>query len=396
MASAKKITTAVVVITLTVIVGVFLASRTAVIRNNVVVRDSIAYWAAGHFLIDHKNPYSHESVLQLERQHGYKGDRPLVLRTPPWSLFMVAPLGFLTPLWAWVIWMGILLWTLITGMRICRLLYEMEAMPRNLFPIAGYLFAPVPACLVAGQMGLILMLGVTLFLYWEKRRPVSAGAALLLPFAKPHLLLPFWTVVFVWAVFQKRYRVVGGFLISFILATGLALVLDPNVFRDYRDMLQTSSIQREFIPALSGVVRLLFFRRHFWVQFIPAGVALLWSFVLFLNNRREWDWRRHGPALLVASVLTTPYAWLADETILLPAILQGVLFVYQARHQLTIRNKIVLVVFALLNFLLLLILRSRIPFSTGIYFWSSLVWFGWYFYAKALHRRATAIVAARY
>lgn len=391
MANHKRTVTVTVIVITTAIVVVFLVSKTAVIKKNVAVRDSIAYWAAGHLLVHHQNPYSYEDVLELERQQGYKNDRPLVLRTPPWSLFMVAPIGFFTPLWAWVTWMGVLVWTLIAGMRICRSLYETEAMPRNLFPITGYLFAPVLACLVAGQMGLVLMLGLVLFLHWEKQHPAFAGAALILPFAKPHLLLPFWTVFLVWAVFRKRYRVAAGFLAAFILATGLALALDPNVFRHYRDMLQVASIQREFIPALSGVIRLLFFRKYFWVQFIPMGVALLWSLMFFLKNRAEWDWTRHGPALFVVSILSTPYAWLADETVLLPAILQGAVFAYEARNHLTVRNKITLVIFALLNLLLLLILRSKIPFSTGIYFWSSLVWFGWYFYARGLHRRATSI-----
>jgi len=393
MRNLRKSTSAILVVLLTVILVVFLASRTFLIRNNVVVRDSIAYWAAGDLLVHHQNPYDYEHVLELERQQGYKEARPLVLRTPPWSLFMVAVLGLVTPLWAWVVWLVVLVWSLITGMRVCRALYQTETMPRNLFPLVGYLFAPVPACLVAGQMGLVLMLGLVLFFYWEKQHPASAGALLLLPFAKPHLLLPFWIVLIVWVAFRKKYRVVEGFLISFTLAMGFALAFDPNVFRHYRDMLQVASIQREFIPALSGVIRLLFFRNHFWVQFMPLCVALLWSLIYFLKNRTEWDWRYHGPALLVISVLTTPYAWLADEAIVLPAILQAVLFVYEARTRLNIRNKIMLVVFALLNFLLLLILRSKIPFSTGIYFWSSLVWFGWYFYARALHLRATALVA---
>ena len=72
---------------------------------------------------------------------------------------------------------------------------------------------------------------------------------------------------------------------------------------------------------------------------------------------------------------------------LLPAILQGAAFAYQARAQMKVRTKLALVMFALLNMLLLLILRSKIPFATGIYFWSSLVWFFWYFFARGLHSR---------
>ena len=38
--------------------------------------------------------------------------------------------------------------------------------------------------------------------------------------------------------------------------------------------------------------------------------------------------------------------------------------------------------FACLNTMALLILWSKILFSTGINFWSSLVWFGWYMYSR--------------
>jgi hypothetical protein len=38
--------------------------------------------------------------------------------------------------------------------------------------------------------------------------------------------------------------------------------------------------------------------------------------------------------------------------------------------------------FACLDGLLLLILLTKIPFATGIYFWSSLVWFWSYIYGQ--------------
>ena len=381
----------VVAILVTAILASVLYAHSAAIRKNVASRDSIAYWAAGYLLAHQQNPYDHEQVLLLERQHGYNADRPLVLRTPPWSLFLVVLLGGMDPFWSWLIWIGILIGSLVVGMRLCRRMYGGESVPQNLFAVVGYLFAPVPACLVAGQMGLVLMLGIVLFLFWEKEHPFLAGAVLIVPFAKPHLLLLFWLVLLLWVVLYKRHKIAAGFLLTFVLATALALAFDRNVFHDYREMLQVASIQREFIPALSGVIRLLFFRNFFWVQFLPLLVGLVWGVACFARRRVDWDWSRHGPALLVVSVLTTPYAWLADESVLLPAILQALVFVYAARANMKSRSKVALAVFALLDFLLLLILRSKIPFSTGIYFWSSLVWFSWYFYARSLNKRVNLL-----
>jgi hypothetical protein len=238
-------------------------------------------------------------------------------------------------------------------------------------------------------MGLVLLLGVVLFLWLEADRPFLAGAALILPFAKPHLLVLFWIGLLVWAIARKRYAVAAGFFSALASVTALALTFDPMAFAHYREMLAQATVGNLFIPAISGVVRLIFFRRMFWVQFVPMVVAIVWAAWFGYTNRAHWSWRDHGLALLVVSVLTTPYGWLTDEVVLLPAILQGVVYVYQSRRTITWKTRLVLGLFAGLNGLLLLILVFKIPFSTGIYFWSSMVWFGWYVYTRRYPARAS-------
>ena len=372
---------------LTVLLGCLLVVHLPDIKKNIAARDSIAYWAAGRLLMQHQDPYDRGSVLQLERQQGYRENRPLVLRTPPWSLFIVVLLGLVGGFWAWVLWIAICFGCLLTAMRLCRVTYGSDSIPRNLFSIVGYTFAPIPACVVSGQMGLVLLLGIVLFLWWEQDHPFLAGAALILPFAKPHLLSLFWVTLLVWVVLRRKRDIALGFVVTVAVAIMLALLLDPSVFSQYHEMLRAASIANEFIPAVSGVVRLIFFRQMFWVQFFPMAAGLIWGLWFFYRKLEDWNWREHGPALLVVSVLTTPYAWLADESVLLPAILQAAAFAYQARANMRLRTRIALVIYALLNGLLLLILRFKIPFATGIYFWSSLVWFFWYFHAYKMHAR---------
>lgn len=357
------------------------------IENKLPQRDSIAYWSAAELLVHHSDPYNTASVLDLERKHGYENSRPLVLRTPPWSLFMILPLAFLSAFWAWVAWLAVLVFCLMAGLRLSRRLYARDDVPANALTIVAYLFAPVAACVVAGQMGLVLMLGVVLFLYLEKDHPFFAGAALIFPLAKPHLLSLFWIAFVLWVVLRRKSKVAYGLASAFVIANLIALAFDPHVFIHYRAMLVQQNISYEFIPALSGMLRLLFFRRYFWAQFVPLAIGIVWSFLYIRANWSTWNWHEHGSALLVVSVLVTPYEWISDETILLPAILQAVAFVYTARNVLRFGSKLALFSFAVLDMLLLLILRAQVPFSTGIYFWSSLVWFGWYFYARRVYRR---------
>jgi hypothetical protein len=364
----------------------FLAAHEQKIRASVSGRDSIQYWAAGTLLVHSQNPYSVPSVLALERSQGYNSDRPLMLRTPPWSVWMVLPLGLLSAFWGWVAWLAILLGSLVISIRISWRMYGDRERPRppNAFLLTGYLFAPVAACLVAGQMGMVLLLGIALFLLLEQDHPFLAGAALLIPLAKPHIFTLLWPILAVWIVTRKRWSLLGGFAAAFLLALSIAVALDPAIFQHYREMLQQQAIQHEFIPALSGMIRGIFFRRYFWVQFVPTGLGLLWSARFYWKNRQTWSWRGHGPALLVAALLTTPYSWMTDEVVLLPAILQGVVWVN--RTKLKVTSQLVILLFVGLDLLLLLIVRAQVPPATGIYFWSSLVWFSWYWYAKGFSR----------
>jgi len=359
----------------------FLASHEQKIRAAVATRDSIQYWATGTLLVHRQNPYSVSSVEALESSQGYPADRPLMLRTPPWSVWMVLPEGLLNSFWAWVLWLGILLVSLVISMRISWRMYGDGSSPPAAFLLAGYLFAPVAACIVAGQMGMVLLLGIALFLLCEQEHPFLAGAALLIPMAKPHIFALLWVVVALWAIDRKRWTLLVGGATAFVVANLIALAFDPQIYQHYREMLHQQAIQLELIPALSGMIRGFFFRRHFWVQFVPTALGLLWSAWFYWKNRKVWNWRQHGPAVLVVSLLTTPYSWVTDEVVLLPAILQAAVWLNGAK--LRVRSQLVILLFIFLDFVMFLILWAQVPPATGIFFWSSLVWFSWYWYAKS-------------
>src|SRR5437868_5834273 len=196
----------------------FLSSHQEKIRASVGTRDSIQYWATGTLLLHHGNPYSVASVQALESSQGYPLDRPLMLRTPPWSVWMVLPLGLLTSFWAWVVWLAVLLACLVISIRISWQMYGDGPRHPAVFLLAGYLFAPVAACLVAGQMGMVLLLGIALFLLLEQDRPFLAGAALLIPLAKPHIFALLWLVLALWVITRKRWSLLGGVTTAFLLA----------------------------------------------------------------------------------------------------------------------------------------------------------------------------------
>ncbi|HET8965878.1 MAG TPA: glycosyltransferase 87 family protein [Candidatus Acidoferrum sp.] len=352
------------------------------IRRNVAQRDYISYWAAGQFLIHGGDPYDAQKVLELEWQQGYAADRPVVVRNPPWSLFLFLPLGLVSAFWGWVLWTAALVAALVASVRLTWKTFGKTQESRSLCVVIGYTFAPVLGCLLAAQIGLLLLLGIVLFLVWEEKRPFLAGAALLLPFAKPHLLVLFWLAFVIWVLLRKRFAVARGFAVSVVAATGMALIFDRASFQHYFHFLHTATIEGEFIPTLSGVLRLLLFRPYFRMQFVPMALGLIWCVWYCVKHRTNWNWRSHGLTVMVVSILTTPYGWLTDEVVLMPAMVFAALAILGGQKRLRISTRIALAIFALLNWALLMLLALHIPLQLGIYFWSSLLWFAWYAFGR--------------
>jgi hypothetical protein len=374
--------------------GFVLASHYSELRKNVSKRDSIQYWSTGQLLLRNQNPYDTVKVTELQRSQGYTASKALVMRIPPWSLFLFLPLGVLNIFWAWAIWVIASLSALLLSIRMCWRLYGDPSRPPGPFLIAAYTFAPVLACLLAGQIGILLLFGFVLFLRLEKEHPYIAGAALILPVTKPHLLVLVWLTLIFWSWGRKQAKILVGFLGMLAFGSAVSLALDPGIFQHHRAMVAQAAIEDEFIPCLSGVLRLVFFPHHFWVQFLPLVIASVWCVWFYLANRDNWEWRYHGLALVVVSVLVAPYSWLTDEVLVLPAVLQGVLWIYRGREQITGKSRLAVTFFAALNFLLVLMVLAEIPLPTGFYFWSSLAWLGWYVYSSSFRTLSDSRVNA--
>src|SRR5207237_5254686 len=60
------------------------------------VNDFVAYWSAASLIIHGQNPYASDAVSGLEKEVGFTGSTPLIMRNPPWIVPIIAPLGFLS------------------------------------------------------------------------------------------------------------------------------------------------------------------------------------------------------------------------------------------------------------------------------------------------------------
>ncbi len=355
---------------LAVAITVLGVTASAMSENGAGSRDFIAYWAAGQQLVHGTNPYDSVAMLRLERTAGFDGDRPLIMRNPPLAFFLALPLGFVSSKLGMILWLLVLIASLMASIR---MLWILHGQPNSRVHLLGYCFAPILACLMAGQLGIFLLLGITLFLRFYKSRPFSAGAALLLCSIKPHLFLPLGIVLLAWAVSRKAYRILAGFGFALLASSALSFCFDPRAWHQYAQMMNMAGVQEEFVPTLSLMFRLLVDRQAAWPQFVPAIAGCAWALWYFWTRRNRWNWMDQGLLLLIVSVGCAPYAWFTDESVLLPAILAAL---YRAENS----NRSLLP-FGVIDGIALIEVMTHIQITTVFYLWTVPAWLGWYLYA---------------
>jgi hypothetical protein len=338
-------------------------------------RDFISYWAAGQQLVHHGNPYDGAAIPQLERAAGLEGNRNFFMHNPPQAFFLALPLGFLGARAGAVLWSLALVAALMGSIR---MLWIMRGRPPDRLHLLGYCFPPTLACLLSGQMGMFILLGIVLFLYFHDSRPYFAGAALLLCALKPHLFLPFGVVLIAWIVTRKAYRVLAGALVALIASIALSFFLDPAGWSHYAQMVRAADIQDEFIPTISLMFRLVVQRKLVWLQLVPSFAGCVWGLWYFWTRRERWSWMDHGSLLLIVSVLVAPIAWFTDQVILIPALLHAVYLT---------RSRGVIAMLAIATVVEEIMVFRGVPLMhSTLHIWTVPVWLAWYLYAI----RATA------
>jgi hypothetical protein len=338
-------------------------------RNQLQDHDFISYWASAKQIRDHANPYDGTAILHLERSMGFvRKNDALIMRNLPPALLLVLPFGFFSLRMGNILWCALLLVCLIVSVR---MLWVMHGRPKNHRHLLAYSFGPALICVICGQTGLFALLGLVLFLRLHRSYPFWSGVSLWLCALKPHLFLPFWAVLIVWTIFARSYRVLLGLCAALGVSSLAVFFLDPLAWSQYRQMMRGVGDGTEFIPCWSTVFRLGIDPHAMWLQYVFAAVGCIWAIEYYRRHRDAWDWMEHGSLLMLVSVLVSPYAWITDQALVIPALLQGA---YR-----TSRNSIALVVLASAATEFGLLLSN--PMHSAKYLWTAPFWLAWYLWA---------------
>jgi len=307
--------------------------------------DFIAFYTAARMIWDgrgaqlydlfQQTAYQQEILSSLHTQFRFK-DGLLAYNHPPFEILWYIPLGGLTYLQAYCVWLAISLGCVLAGV------YLLLRCPRNLdrgrlaqYFLGSLAFFPVFINLLQGQDSATLFLFWTLG-YWNlvRSREATAGVWLSFLLQKFQVLLPTLLVLFL----LRRWRVLSGFLAGTIalFAVSLAIVGFSGIESYGRLIVEMSGwIERKGIyPSQMHNLRaqfyIWFYSQHPVVANLLTGLSSVALLALLLRVwKAEWEPEsaRFGmkfSALVTISLLVSPHLNLHDlSCLLLPALLIG-------------------------------------------------------------------------
>ena len=282
------------------------------------VQDLAEYWSAAHLI--RQNPYSESLVTSFEQSFGYSMNQPaMVIRNPPSALFAILPMRYMSYNVAFAVWTVASIF-MVAGCARASARFS-NARENTMAPaFLCLLFGPTAALLMVGQIVVLDLLGVTLFLVMaQRRRDWLAGAGLSLACVKPHIMLLFLIAVAFWSIKNKRWAIVVSLTASLVATTIVALLLNPHIISQYVVFAREFSAEATPYPNLGGLLYLISGSRL--LALVPQLAGLVWVPFYWGRHASDWNWKTHGMVVLLVSVASCYYSFPFDQVVLLPALI---------------------------------------------------------------------------
>jgi hypothetical protein len=192
----------------------------AVIPWETILPDYITYWTAGTLVARGASPYDVDAQIQIQHAHGWeratKGRGVLDFLPyyyPPWfalACTVFVPLGYNGGKLAWF-WLNLEL-LFLTGLVLKG---AVPRLPSSIPLVAVPLFLFSFLALFGGQTSIVLLFLISAsWRLLDYGRDRSAGAALACATTKPQVAAIVILALLLWAVRQRRYRVIHGFALT--------------------------------------------------------------------------------------------------------------------------------------------------------------------------------------
>lgn len=278
--------------------------------------DFFVYWLGGReYLLHGTNPFDPAVAGKIQQaifgRPVQPGDKDQAYFAYPfYSLYFSWPLSLLSYPWARAIWMSLLQFMLlaVTGLSIHLAGWRPNVWLVGVTLLWGVLFYPGARALILGQFSVLVGLALLLALWSiEQRRDVWAGVLLAVTTIKPQMVILLLVFLLVWAIIQRRWRLIGGFFTSMLFLVISSMLLVPTWPLDF---VQNAIAYAKFIQFGTPLENLL----HY---FLPANLAtpatIILSIILFVGLLPGWRQAWRAPTKVQPA---GPYLWAILTTLI--------------------------------------------------------------------------------
>jgi hypothetical protein len=352
--------------------------------------DFLAYWSTSRLQVSGRNPYSPADLLSVQTAAGWTDSTALMLWNPPWTLFFVLPFGVPDYPASRLLWLafnvGLILFS---AAWLWRFYGGAQVQPVWVAWLVALLFAPTLFMLKIGQIGGLMLLGLVLFLLFVRREQWAlAGAATVVIAIKPALLYLFWLALLAWAIDRRRWSVLVGGITAAVVATAVPLAFNPAMLSQYIATMTHQAPIDYATPTLGMLLRLMLGIDHAWLQFLPSVGGALWFAWYWHRHRATWRWDQQLGLILLVSIVTTSYGWSFDQVVILPALIQAVVWILypptSALNPSADRPRRAGAIAAYLLLFATMIVLNRAELNDIVYVWVAPVLLGAYLWADRI------------
>jgi len=205
--------------------------------------DFAPFWVGVREMFHGANPYSPDTTLKIQQVvYGGPalGNDPMMFVYPAWMFIIIAPLSLLPFQWAAILYIGTLLW----GMLNVLYLISWNLSNRNFIShtlwMTWLMIGGLPFLIISvtkGQLGYLSLIALFLSRRIWSRHPYAAGIVLGLALIKPTVTVIPTAGYLLWALFEKDWKFLAGFLSCFGILFVTSLLAGGNWIPGYLAML---------------------------------------------------------------------------------------------------------------------------------------------------------------
>jgi hypothetical protein len=294
--------------------------------------DFIEYWTAYQLFTSGQDPYDPELMHQQQLALARFTPQPLMMWNPPWTLSLMAPVlkkGFLRAA-SW--WLALnFMAAVLSGWLLASLCNDSN---RSKFvgAAAALCLYPVYLTLMVGQVSIMVTLGVAGAIWAIKNnKDLTAGAFLMLVTLKPHIPYLILILLAFFVLRERKFKVLVSFFLCLAALISFHYIAYPQGLHDWMASLDQSKTHPKLIrlgdwqvASLVGWLRLSIAyvfstSAPIWPMAVVPGVAIIVTALFSLKRRSSMHWEKVLPPLCCISLLTSPYGWLFDHSLLIIA-----------------------------------------------------------------------------